>query len=438
MTIRKLALLAVLLATQLPAQRVRFDWQTFLDTFKDRLRSDPALGTVRSGYEPILQLDGQDAGWQANFMALPDGPIREIRHARGNTEPGPDAGFAMALAYLASKQTGAPFTGAPGSALVYFEGADPSDQFAALDPRFTQFGNLLLQAVFDDSKPCSLQGFMNYNEAETQFSNLICQDLKRLVSESRTLMRAKEAADAELKNTHDLLSQPGGRSSRDKVAAAQQSLEVALQTENAEEIQAETHLLETENRALSQEIQAQQAPAAAAQQQPAPARASWQLPETFWNFLVVALALDWLYCFVRGFQNQIVLYFDKKDVFASIVGPLAMVASYWAFDAGYNFWGPALLAGGVVAAFYSIRSSVHYNASLSIGLIVGVFKISFALLWIGLVFGQLGRGSSKTSRGRREQVIGLLVFALLLVLMEKLINGPAVSSQRAEGTFQPA
>jgi hypothetical protein len=183
---------------------------------------------------------------------------------------------------------------------------------------------------------------------------------------------------------------------------------------------------------------------------PTPARASQQdspdpfttknaiVPEAFWNLVMIALALDWLYCLYKGFQNQIVLYFDKKDVFFSLVGPLAMVGSYSVFDASHGFWRLTLLVGGMAAAFCSIRSSIHHNGNVGIGLVVGVFKVSFALLWIGLVFGQLGRGGSKTSQQRREQVVGFLVFVLLLMLMEKLINGPAVRAQREVRMFQPA
>ena len=78
---------------------------------------------------------------------------------------------------------------------------------------------------------------------------------------------------------------------------------------------------------------------------------------------------------------------------------------------------------------------------LAVGLIVGIFKVTFSFVWLGLVVGQLGRGSEKNqSYGERQrnQFYGFIMFVLLLILMGKLINGPAVVARRQEASFQPA
>ena len=156
---------------------------------------------------------------------------------------------------------------------------------------------------------------------------------------------------------------------------------------------------------------------------------------------MTAIVLDWLYCFFRGFQNQIVLYFDKKDVFISILGPLAFAAAYWAFRSTSDLVGMVLVASGIVAAFCTIRSSIRRNKSVAVGCAVGLFKVTFSVLWIGLVVGQLGRGGGQDksiSERRLQMFFGLIVFVLLLFLMDKLINGPMVYARRQGANPQPA
>lgn len=269
-------------------------------------------------------------------------------------------------------------------------------------------------------------------------------DLEQIVAtqhaSDEALANARQAANRELTRTQTFLAEAKGYNKRDQVASAQQSLELALVGENAEEIQTKTRALEAADRELDQFIQAQRGPVHAEAHVPE-ARITRRLSEAFWNALMIALAVNWLYCFYRGFTNQIVLYFDKKDVFLSILGPVALLCSYWGFEDGSYMWGFVFLAAGAVASLYTIRSSMVHNGSVAIGCVVGVFKVTFSLLWLGLVVGQLGRGGDKNqsnSERERQQIFGFIVFLLLLWLMDKLINGPAVYAQRRETSFQPA
>jgi len=139
--------------------------------------------------------------------------------------------------------------------------------------------------------------------------------------------------------------------------------------------------------------------------------------------LVLFIGLDWLFCLVQGFRNRIVLYFDFRDVFFSVLGPLLFVAFWLTWTKNGDVVIPlVLIACGALCTIYSIVTSVHHNQSVAIGVAVAVFKLSISVLWLCLIFGQLKR--------RQKQTAGRIVFVLLAILMARLINGPDVYEER--------
>ncbi len=149
------------------------------------------------------------------------------------------------------------------------------------------------------------------------------------------------------------------------------------------------------------------------------------------HVVVIGIGLLWAYCLFRGFNNHIVLYFNKTDVFVSVLGTLLLVCSLVALDPRnpHLMLGVVLLGGGVICTILTFVSSIKHNRSVINGVIVSLFKLSFAFLWFCLVFGQIGRGSDKrqsASERALQQAYALIMFVLLFALMDKLINGREV------------
>jgi uncharacterized protein len=263
-----------------------------------------------------------------------------------------------------------------------------------------------------------------------------------------------EAANEELTRSNTLLSQAQGYERRDQIEAAQRQLAVAIDWDNPHEIQAKTTTLAALNREFDEYIRQRKllaggiasgraepttnAPAASGPEAtgsvvttaPLATDTGGRTSSQSWTaILLVLLALDWIYCFSKGWQNRIVLYFDGMDVFISILGPLFLCAAI-ALHGDVSKTTTGLLAGGgVTCALVTIRSSIKHNRSFLDGCAAALFKLSFAFLWFTLLFGQLGRGADyrKGSFVRyQEMSIGMVIAVLLFRLMKRLINGRAV------------
>lgn len=274
-------------------------------------------------------------------------------------------------------------------------------------------------------------------------------------------MRAKQ----ELSRAVDLLNTAQDYNKKDQVTAAQEKLTLALDWNNATEIQAKTQALAALNLELEELIQHQKAErrksllsgsddgaatgrrvepttstpqvsASSANQSTASGaessttnRTTPSHSHTLRNIVLVLIGLDWLYCFSQGLQNRIVLYFNGKDVFISILGPaLLFVAFAEKGDIDSAIVG-LLAISGAICAVITIVSSVKHNQGLLVGCLVALFKLSFSFLWFALLFGQLVRGGDDKKgsyNNFRETFIGILIAILLWKLMKKLINGRAV------------
>jgi hypothetical protein len=153
--------------------------QSFLAAVKGRIEAQPALmqsdsrslrriAVVKPVSERFRQYLNEPPAesWQRDLIAIP-----EI------LPNGEKATFEIALAYLASAETGTPF-----NSLVRWE-IDPSN---IIEHRtFVMFLRELLPTMFDENRPCSFPGFYLNNPSEARFANSICTDLKQAVGDAR-------------------------------------------------------------------------------------------------------------------------------------------------------------------------------------------------------------------------------------------------------------
>jgi hypothetical protein len=128
-----------------------FDRPAFLAAVKERFKSETRLMNLGSVYDPILRIESYPAkteGWQKDLIRIPGLSLPPI---------GDNATFGIALAHLASRELGIPFSSRRGDALVDLVGRDDAHLSVEIDTRLTSFGNILLQAVFDEKHPCTIQ-----------------------------------------------------------------------------------------------------------------------------------------------------------------------------------------------------------------------------------------------------------------------------------------
>lgn len=237
-----------------------FDRQMFLVAVGEKIKSEPYLMEPRSLSDTTLRIETNAAkttGWQKDLM-----PIPVMLPSSGS-----NASFGIALAYLASQELKLPFSSRSGDALVLLVGSDDANLSVSIDTRFSTFGNLLLQAVFDERQQCSLQyPVFRGTPAESQFANSICADLKQVVVQARTelknhqlLISGKEAAQTAIRRAQDLLHQVSGYENAPVVEASIGSLTASIEGNDLNEIRSKEQALVNVSRELEQIVSTQHA-----------------------------------------------------------------------------------------------------------------------------------------------------------------------------------
>lgn len=246
-----------------------FGRQVFLAAVKDRLKTQTDLMDVQPGASAAQQGysrwqwrrsgDGSGLNWQDDLVAIAGVPLPQTEGK---------ARFDIALAFLASKEVGLPFSSRRGTGLVTLEGADPNNLYVHVDTRFGQFVGVLLTTMFDDSAPCRFQGFFRYGPAEAEFANSVCEDLKRVVADTRTeladarlLATEKRNAATAVQRARDLLAQAKGYQSRPALEASIASAETVVVSSDLNDIRAKLQVLTTGIRDVEQFMAVQRAKA---------------------------------------------------------------------------------------------------------------------------------------------------------------------------------
>ena len=162
--------------------------------------------------------------------------------------------------------------------------------------------------------------------------------------------------------------------------------------------------------------------------------------EQFTKTVLIIFAICFVTTLIAGMTNNVVIYFNFKDLFVSFmvtgiwVVAAILVGIYSTEGQGENFNTMQTIimyiSAGIsaICAIFAIKLSVQYNRNFLLGVLVGVFKIVTALLFIVIVFGYLfGKSSSESEE---SSGMGALIFILLLGIFVwvamKLVNGEEV------------
>ena len=155
--------------------------------------------------------------------------------------------------------------------------------------------------------------------------------------------------------------------------------------------------------------------------------------------LAIAVVVAFVVMLIAGATNKIVIYFNAGDFFVSfmpwgsiLVGMILLNVYQHGGDVDFNalsgmqsFVWYASLSLSAIFFVWSIKLSVTYNRSITLGLFVGIFKVLSALLGVVVLVGQVGKMFSDES-SMKDGLIAMLVFGVFIWLGKKIINGEQV------------
>jgi hypothetical protein len=133
-----------------------------------------------------------------------------------------------------------------------------------------------------------------------------------------------------------------------------------------------------------------------------------------WSSPVVVVAVR-AYTLIQGLRNKLVVYASIKDVVLSLLAGTVMLAAQLTGSICTSLVGLLLF---VISAIWSIRR----NRSILTGLMVCLFKVTFAPCWLTLMLTTWFFSRSDDRRGASE-IRPAIFCGLLTVLMWKLVNG---------------
>ena len=139
---------------------------------------------------------------------------------------------------------------------------------------------------------------------------------------------------------------------------------------------------------------------------------------------------------VAGAERKIVIYFDGADmavtglaIFLPLAAWLLHVSRLFESDIfnGMVRWvlSPGLAIAGLACMIASFKSSIRHNRSITLGLLVGLFKIVFLTLTAIVVLGQMSKLTDEKTTFI-EALGSILMIAACAILARAMINGPEV------------
>ncbi len=163
--------------------------------------------------------------------------------------------------------------------------------------------------------------------------------------------------------------------------------------------------------------------------------ATWKL--RFSKILFLMVAFSFVALFIAGFTNRIVIFYDWRDyfdtlmIFASIVIG-ALLINFFDGDGPMQF---IVLSATTIGSIYycikTLRSSIVHNSSIILGSVVGVFKILIsailAILIICKFLDLIAKNGTAATRFASTLFLGLFMYILYM-----FINGERVDERRCE------
>ncbi len=141
--------------------------------------------------------------------------------------------------------------------------------------------------------------------------------------------------------------------------------------------------------------------------------------------VLALVAASWVFGFVQGLRNRVVLFYDGKDAFVAFGGIAGCFLAVW--------WEPMWLFVAAMA-IWTVRNAIHYNRGILVGSAASIFKITFGFAWLADVFAQAGVVTD-SKRKNFDRFLGLAILAGLVWLLKRTINGEEV--YRSRGWARP-
>lgn len=154
---------------------------------------------------------------------------------------------------------------------------------------------------------------------------------------------------------------------------------------------------------------------------------------------LVFLAL-FIVIFYAGAAKKVVIYYDYKDLFISIGSLFTpfLLFSLWQeesiepeFAKTFISWIATPLLGllSIFLIYLNFRNAIFHNRNIPIGIIIGIFKLTYVILAFTIIFAQFSGGKDRR-RSFGDVIIAALIVGLAVWITTVLVNGKEVYKQK--------
>ena len=153
------------------------------------------------------------------------------------------------------------------------------------------------------------------------------------------------------------------------------------------------------------------------------------------HLLLVGAVISFFVLLILGMSNRVVIFEDYSDVgvttgiFITGVVGVSLVQQVPVDHWLRYVYGIATVVVMSILSLITVRTAIKSNASVPLGLFVGIFKILMAVLAIFLLIGSISRifGNNSSSS---QRMAGFAMAGLLFGLLSLLVNGSRVRTRR--------
>lgn len=154
------------------------------------------------------------------------------------------------------------------------------------------------------------------------------------------------------------------------------------------------------------------------------------------HLLLVGAGISFFVLLIMGMSNRVVIFEDYSDVsitagiFVTGVVGISLVQQVPVDHWLRYVYGITTVLVMSFLSLMTVRIAIRSNASVPLGLFVGIFKILMAVLAIFLLIGSISRlfGNNSSSS---QRIAGFAMAGLVFGLFSLLVNGSRVRARRA-------
>jgi hypothetical protein len=158
------------------------------------------------------------------------------------------------------------------------------------------------------------------------------------------------------------------------------------------------------------------------------------------GLLGLAVFILFIAIFYAGAAKKVVIYYDTKDLFISVgalITPLMIyvllqeekIESDTAKAIIYYIITPVLGLLSLYLLYLNFKSGVFHNKSITIGLIVGLFKLVYVVLAFAVILAQFSDAKDRR-RSFGDIIVATLFVGLAIWVTSVLVNGKEVYKQK--------